>query len=144
MSDGTGHSYALTRTLDALVGAVWEAWTTPDHYARWAYAAPGSVEMDVRPGGGWKATVVTPDGTRVPLTGSYLEVDVNRLLVLGMDVPGRDEPATMAMELGEDGPRTRIELRQTCDTVEERDAAEQGSTMLLDSLTRFLSEGPAR
>jgi hypothetical protein len=26
--------------------------------------------------------------------------------------------------------------------VEERDTAEQGSTMLLDSLTRFLEEGP--
>jgi len=30
-------------------------------------------------------------------------------------------------------------LSQTCDTAEERDMSEQGSTMLLDSLTTFLT-----
>ncbi|MFH8447815.1 SRPBCC domain-containing protein [Streptomyces fungicidicus] len=134
-------SYHLTRLLDAPVATVWQAWTTPGQYARWAYAAPGSVEMDVRPGGAWKATVLTPDGGRFPLTGSYLEVDENRRLVVGMDVPGRPEPSAMTVELGEDGGRTRIALRQTCDTAEERDMAEQGSTMLLDSLTAFLADG---
>lgn len=112
----------------------------PDQYAQWAYAAPGSVEMDVRPGGVWKATVVTPDGGRFPLTGSYLEVDENRLLVVGMDVPGKPEPAAMTVELEErEGPHTQIVLRQTCDTAEERDSAEQGSTMLLDSLGAFVT-----
>lgn len=141
MSDGTGFSYTLSRTLDAPAHRVWQAWTTPDQYARWAYAAPGSVEMDVRPGGAWKATMVTPDGSEFPLTGSYLEVDENRLLVIGMDVPGKPAPSTMAVELAEEGPRTRIVLRQECDTAEERDMAEQGSTMLLDSLTAFLAGG---
>ncbi|MBQ0971466.1 SRPBCC domain-containing protein [Streptomyces sp. RK31] len=140
MSDGC--SCTLTRTLDAPAATVHRAWTTPDAYARRAYAAPGSVGMDVRPGGAWKATMVTPDGTEVPLTGSCLDVHENRLLVVGVDVPGRAEPSVMAVELDEDGPATRIELRQTCDTAEERDMAEQGSTMLLDSLTRFLGEGP--
>ncbi|WP_309058374.1 SRPBCC domain-containing protein [Streptomyces sp.] len=139
-----GFSYTLTRTLDAPAGKAWQAWTTPEQYARWANAAPGSVEMDVRPGGTWKSTMITPDGGRVPLTGSYLEVTENRLLVLGMDVPGKPAPVTMTVELdGEDGRRTRIVLRQTCDTAEERDMAEQGSTMLLDGLSAFLAEGPA-
>ncbi|WP_149549348.1 SRPBCC family protein [Streptomyces marokkonensis] len=139
MSTGTGFTYTLTRTLDAPADRVWQAWTTPDRYARWAYAAPGSVEMDVRPGGVWKATVVTPDGGEFPLTGSYLEVERNRLLVVGMDVPGKPAPQAMSVELAEDGPRTRIVVRQSCDTAEERDTAEQGSTMLLDSLTAFLA-----
>lgn len=135
-----GFSYELTRTLTAPAVQVWRAWTTADQYAQWAYAAPGSVEMDVRPGGAWKATMVTPDGGQFPLTGSYLEVDENRLLVVGMDVPGKPEPADMTMELEEqDGRRTQIVLRQTCDTAEERDMAEQGSTMLLDSLSAFLA-----
>ncbi|MGW4787210.1 SRPBCC family protein [Streptomyces sp. NPDC004230] len=135
-----GHSYTLTRTLDAPAAAVWRAWTTPDQYAQWAYAAAGSVEMDVRPGGTWKATVVTPDGGEYPLTGSYLEVAENRLLVIGMDVPGKPAPQTMTMELDEQDDRhTQIVLRQTCDTAEERDMAEQGSTMLLDGLSGFLT-----
>lgn len=135
--------YTLTRALDAPADEVWRAWTTPEQYARWAGAAPGSVEMDVRPGGAWKATMLTPDGGEFPLTGSYLETTVNRRLVIGMDVPGRPEPAVMTMELApQDGRRTQIVVRQVCDTAEERDMAEQGSTMLLDSLTRFLAEGP--
>ncbi|WP_329441209.1 SRPBCC domain-containing protein [Streptomyces canus] len=137
-----GFSYELTRTLDAPATRVWQAWTTADQYAQWAYAAPGSVEMDVRPGGAWKATVVTPDGGEFPLTGSYLDVDEDRVLVVGMDVPGKPAPAVMTMELEEqDDRRTRIALRQTCDTAEERDMAEQGSTMLLDSLSAFLTGG---
>ncbi len=136
-----GFSYRLTRTLDAPAVDVWRAWTTPEQYAQWAYAAPGSVEMDVRPGGAWKATVVTPDGGQFPLTGSYLEVAENRLLVVGMDVPGKPAPAAMTMELDErDARHTRIVLHQTCDTAEERDMAEQGSTMLLDSLSTFLAD----
>lgn len=135
-----GFSYTLTRTLDAPAAKVWRAWTTAGQYEQWAYAAPGSVEMDVRPGGAWKATMVTPDGGQFPLTGSYLEVAENRLLVVGMDVPGKPAPAAMTMELDEqDDHQAQIVLRQTCDTAEERDMAEQGSTMLLDSLSAFLA-----
>ncbi|CAL9634603.1 SRPBCC family protein [Streptomyces pilosus] len=141
MSTRTDFSYTLTRTLDAPVDSVWQAWTTPERYERWAYTAPGTVEMDVRPGGAWKATVVTPDGGEFPLTGSYLDVDVDRLLVVGMDVPGRTEPSAMRVELDADGPRTRIVVRQSCDTAEERDGAEQGTALLLDSLAAFLADG---
>ncbi|MEU7244392.1 SRPBCC family protein [Streptomyces sparsogenes] len=135
-----GCAYTLTRTLNAPAVKVWQAWTTPEQYTQWAGAAAGSVEMDVRPGGVWKATMVAPDGGQFPLTGSYLEVAENRRLVTGMDVPGKPEPAAMTMELDEqDEQHTRIVLSQTCDTAEERDMAEQGSTMLLDSLTTFLA-----
>ncbi|MBD0421910.1 SRPBCC domain-containing protein [Streptomyces sp. TRM S81-3] len=138
MSDG--YSYTLTRTLDVPAVRVWQAWTTPEQYEQWAHAAAGSVEMDVRPGGAWKSTMVTPDGGQFPLTGSYLDVTENRLLVTGMDVPGRTSPAVMTMELDEpDAGRTRIVLRQTCDSAEERDLAEQGSNMLLDGLSAYLA-----
>ncbi|MFB7272735.1 SRPBCC domain-containing protein [Streptomyces sp. NPDC056244] len=135
-----GFSYTLKRTLETPVAAVWKAWTVAESYAQWSYAAPGSVEMDVRPGGAWKATMVTPDGGQFPLTGSYSEVDENRRLVIGMDVPGKNEQALMTVELAEESAdRTRIVVAQTCDTADERDMAEQGTTMLLDSLTAFLA-----
>ncbi|WP_069170955.1 SRPBCC family protein [Streptomyces griseus] len=135
-----GFAYTLTRTLDARAETVWRAWTTPEQYAGWAGAAAGSVEMDVRPGGAWKATMLTPDGGQFPLTGSYIEVTENRRLVIGMDVPGRAEPAAMALEIDPQADhRTQIVLQQSCDTAEERDMAEQGSTMLLDGLAAFLA-----
>jgi uncharacterized protein YndB with AHSA1/START domain len=132
-------AYTLHRTLDAPAAKVWEAWTTPDQYAQWAHAVPGSVSLDVRPGGSWKATMMTPDGSQFPLTGSYTEVVADQRLVVGMDVPGRGEPALMEMDLETDGDKTRITLSQACDTAEERDMSEQGSNMLLDGLASFLS-----
>ncbi|MFF8092266.1 SRPBCC domain-containing protein [Streptomyces sp. NPDC016675] len=138
----SGFTYTLTRTLDAPAARVWQAWTTPDQYAQWAHAAPGSVAMDVRPGGAWKSTVITPDGAEFPLTGTYAEVTENRRLVTGMDIPGRPDPTLMTMTLTEEGPRnTVITLTQTCETAEERDMAEQGSGMLLDGLEGFLGDG---
>jgi uncharacterized protein YndB with AHSA1/START domain len=137
-----GFPYTLTRTLEAPAAQIWQAWTTPEQYARWAHAVPGSVEMDVRPGGAWKSTMLTPDGTAIPLTGSYVEVAEPRRLVLGMDVPGRPDQVTMSLDLTEQGPRnTVITLSQTCDTAEERDMAAQGSGMLLDGLASFLADG---
>src|SRR5690606_41923378 len=92
-----------------------------------------------------KASVAAHDGDRVPLPGSYKEVAEPRLLVLGMDRPGGDDPSTMAMELdARDDYRTTIVLRQTCDTAEERDMAEQGSTLLLDSLATYLDQNATR
>lgn len=132
-------TYTLHRTLDVPVVKVWEAWTTPDQYAQWASAIPGSVSQDVRPGGAWKATMVTPGGD-FPLTGSYVEVVENERLVVGMDVPGRSEPALMTMDLERDGDKTRITVYQSCDSAEERDMSEEGTNFLLDGLSSFLAK----
>jgi uncharacterized protein YndB with AHSA1/START domain len=99
-------SYTLHRTLDAPVAKAWEAWTSPDQYAHWANAVPGSVSLDVRAGGSWKATMKTPDG-EFPLTGSYSEVAENQRLVITMDVPGRSEPSVMDVGLEAEGAKTR-------------------------------------
>ncbi|XVQ09716.1 SRPBCC family protein [Spirillospora sp. CA-255316] len=137
MTTTTGFDYALTRTLDASVEAVWQAWTVAGDYGKWASAE--EVVLDVRPGGAWSAVMVIPGGTRVPLTGSYTEVVENERLVMGMDVPGRDEQVLMAVGLAAQGEGTRITLSQSFDTAEDRDQAEAGSNMLLDGLTAFLA-----
>ncbi|GAA2460094.1 SRPBCC domain-containing protein [Actinomadura vinacea] len=137
MTGTTGFDYTLTRSLDAPVHAVWQAWTIADDYAKWASAE--EVVLDVRPGGAWSSVMVIPGGARVPLTGTYIEVEENKRLVMGMNVPGRDEPALMTMDLAADGEGTKITLSQTFDTAEDRDQAEAGSNMLLDGLTAFLA-----
>lgn len=139
MSHDNGHTYHLTRELDAPVSTVWKAWTTPEQYGEWAHSVPGSVELDVRPGGAWKATMATPGGD-YPLAGSYVEVDENRRLAIGMAVPGGADPVVMTVDFEDQGAQTRIDLRQTLGTAEERDMAEQGSNMLLDGLTAFLAK----
>jgi uncharacterized protein YndB with AHSA1/START domain len=139
-SEPQQYAYTLTRELDASAAEVFAAWTEPERYVLWSGAVPGTVEMDARPGGAWKAVMSTPDGRSFPLTGSYLEVEAGRRLVLGMDVPGHPEQAVMTVELEPDGAgRTRLTLGQSCAGPEERDMAEQGSAMLLDSLAGHLS-----
>lgn len=84
--------------------------------------------------------MVTPDGGEFPMTGTYAEVAENRRLTIAMDVPGKPEPEKMTVDLTpESDDRTRLVVHQTCATTEERDMAEQGTTMLLDSLTAFLA-----
>ena len=138
----TGFSYRLSRTLGVPPARVWQAWTTPGEYAQWAHAVPGSVEMDVRAGGKWRATMLTPEGRGVPMTGSYLEVVPHRRLVIGMDVPGRPQPAVMHVDLREAAAdRTEIVLSRTCETAQERDLGEQTGRILLDGLSAFLGGG---
>ncbi|MBE1535230.1 SRPBCC family protein [Actinomadura algeriensis] len=137
MAESTGFPYALTRELDAPVDAVWSAWTDSARYGEWASAE--EVSLDVRPGGAWSSVMVVPGGMRVPTSGSYVEVETGKRLVMGMDVPGRQEPVLMTLELDGDGDRTRITLSQVLDGAEERDQAEQGSGMLLDGLRSYLA-----
>ncbi|MGK5532202.1 SRPBCC family protein [Streptomyces sp. URMC 129] len=140
---GTTTAYRLTRELDAPVAEVWDAWTLPERFARWFGAPLPSVELDVRPGGAWRATLVTPDGAAFPMSGTYPVVEPGRRLVTSLDMPGRDEPAVMEMDFEEldAGRRTRLVIRQECATAEECAESEEGSRILLGSLADFLA-GP--
>jgi uncharacterized protein YndB with AHSA1/START domain len=130
------HDYSLSREIDAPVENVWTAWTSPEHYAPWFGAPLPTISMDVRPGGRWQATLVTPDGSEHPLTGSYRDVVENKRLEVAMDVPGA-EPQVMAIDLTDLGGRTRIVISQACRSAEEREQSEQGSRMLLDGLAAY-------
>jgi uncharacterized protein YndB with AHSA1/START domain len=105
-------------------------WTQADHYETWFHAVPGSVELDVRPGGGWRATMSWPDG-ECPMTGSYHDVVPGRRLATAMDLPGRD-PSLMVMDLTGQGGRTHVVVTQTCEIAEERDEPKAGTEMLLE------------
>lgn len=133
----TTYEYTLTRVLDAPVENVWAAWTQPEHYAQWSGALLPSISLDVRPGGAWRATMATPDGSEFPLTGSYGEVVENERLEVIMDLPG-GASTVMAVDLAAEEGRTRIVLSQACDTPEARDMSEQGSGMLLDGLSAYV------
>ena len=133
--------YTLTRDLDAPISTVWQAWTDSEKYGAWASAE--EVALDVRPGGAWSAIMVIPDGSRIPLSGVYTEVVENQRLVVGMNVPGKDDPALMTVDLEPRGDQTRITISQTLETAEERDQTEVGSGILLDGLTAYVSSQPA-
>jgi uncharacterized protein YndB with AHSA1/START domain len=78
--------FTVTRTLKAPHDRVWQVLTQPGHFERWLPAKPGTAVLDVRTGGSWQATVISPDGEEIALTGRYDEVSEPDRLV--MTVPG--------------------------------------------------------
>ncbi|MFG3340009.1 SRPBCC domain-containing protein [Glycomyces sp. NPDC048151] len=134
------HTYTLTADANASIDTVWAAWTEEGPYEVWSYSKPGSVSIDPTPNGRYTGTVVTPDGQEFPITGRYIEVVQNELLVMGMDTPGGGEEVMRLdlVDLGDD--RTRLTISQTCATKEEHDMAKEGSQMLLDSCVAFVEK----
>ena len=58
----------LVRVFDAPRELVWQAWTDPDQLAQWwgpagIHTPRESIEMDVRPGGVFRLTMVMDDGS---------------------------------------------------------------------------------
>lgn len=68
---------SLTRTYDAPLQAVWDAWTIPEEVAQW-WGPRGFTltthSRDFRTGGHWHYTMHGPDGTDHENTTQYLDV----------------------------------------------------------------------
>jgi uncharacterized protein YndB with AHSA1/START domain len=87
--------FSVTRVFDAPPERVWREWTEPEPFADW-FGGPqcevplDSVEMDVRPGGRFRLTMLI--GSReVDWKGEYLEVvEPERLVFTISDQPGDD------------------------------------------------------
>jgi uncharacterized protein YndB with AHSA1/START domain len=78
--------FTVTRTLKAPHQKVWQVLTHPRQFEGWLPAKPGTAVLDVQTGGSWQATVISPDGEEIALTGRYDEVSEPDRLV--MTVPG--------------------------------------------------------
>jgi uncharacterized protein YndB with AHSA1/START domain len=78
--------FTVTRTLKAPRQRVWQVLTQPSHFEGWLPAKSGTAVLDVRTGGSWQATVISPAGDEIALTGRYDEVSEPDRLV--MTVPG--------------------------------------------------------
>jgi uncharacterized protein YndB with AHSA1/START domain len=67
----------ITRTLDAPVELVWEAFSMPEHIANW-WGPNGFTNtihtMDFRPGGKWEFVMHGPDGTDYKNENLFTEV----------------------------------------------------------------------
>ncbi|OEK00536.1 activator of HSP90 ATPase [Roseivirga sp. 4D4] len=79
MSNNELESRTITmeRTLSAPVSLVWEAWTQPDHIAKWW--APKGMEMKIiehnfTVGGSWKFSMDMPNGNEFISDGAYTEI----------------------------------------------------------------------
>lgn len=68
---------SIDRIIEAPRSVVWRCWTEAELLKQWYCPKPWRVshaDLDVRPGGRFVATMAGPDGERIEVPGSYLEV----------------------------------------------------------------------
>ena len=139
----------ITRVFDAPRDAVWREWTEPDRFADWfgtraTHVPPGSVSMDVRPGGAWRLTMAAgAEHPEIHWAGEYREVvEPERLVFTVTDRPGGDEYELVTVELTDLGDgRTRMDFQQSGGhlTPEEYERAGQGWGSFFDDVDARLA-----
>jgi uncharacterized protein YndB with AHSA1/START domain len=125
----------ITRTFRAPLATAWDTWTNADDFAVWFNAKRDSVELDVRPGGSWHATMETPGGD-FPLSGVYREVVEHEKLVWTVDFG--PEPIAMSATFSEADGVTTIVYTQDVVGDADCDDAESGANGILDAYERQL------
>ncbi len=142
----------LERVIDVPVELVWKAWTEPEHLKVWFCPKPWGVsdcEIDLRPGGIFRTTMLSPEGQEFPNMGCYLDVVPNeRLIWTGVLGPGfrpaasgnpMDLPMTGVILMQPEGTGTRytaisLHRDETGRKQHEEMGFEQGWGTALDQL----------
>jgi uncharacterized protein YndB with AHSA1/START domain len=119
----------ITRTFDAPVGIVFEAWTKPELFMRWwgpkSIGVPlRSCEMDVRTGGRYRLEFGEDAFNTSAFFGKYLEVIPNSRIVWTND-EGEDGAVT-TVTFEDDGGKTRLVYHDLYPTKEALDEAIEG------------------
>jgi uncharacterized protein YndB with AHSA1/START domain len=136
----------ITRVFNAGRERVWKAWTDPEDLKQWSaptgFTVPVS-EGELKPGGHWKAVMVKPDGTRLPLGGVYREIVPPERLVFTHawfdenDKPGPETLCTVILQ--KLGSRTEMTFHQTGFTSpESREGHKVGWTESFEKLEELL------
>ena len=149
--DTTDREILITRTFEAPRELVWQAVTDPKHVSNW-WGPRGftttTEEIDVRPGGFWKHTMVGPDGTRYPNYSIFKEIVKPERIVylLGENREDAERGYLTGIWTFEvvDGNKTKVTLRAIFPSAEARAAAikevgaEEGGKQTLERLGEYL------
>ncbi|TDU70650.1 uncharacterized protein YndB with AHSA1/START domain [Prosthecobacter fusiformis] len=158
--------WSMTRSFEASPADLFQAWTDAATFSQWwgPHAFTNAVCItDPRPGGEYRVTMRSPDGTDYPLHGRYLEIQSPDLWVMTMDctdhppawhdvvkperTPEETNPAgvmRLSVSLIEGDGHTRMDLRIRFVSPAIRDAfvrmgIQDGWGESLDSLAALLA-----
>jgi len=135
----------IDRDFAAPPAAVFAAWTTPEHFARWFGGADVQVPLDgldfvAEPGRVWSAQMVLPDGNTIDWAGEFLEVVPDERLVLTItDRPDEAARARIVVDLMEIAGGTRMRFTQETPgfSPEQQAAVLAGWQSFVDELERI-------
>ncbi len=138
----------ITRVFDAPRSLVFEVWTKPEHMRHWlgpsGFTAT-SCEMDVRPGGAYRACIRSPEGQDYWMRGVYREIVVPERLVFTFawenekGEPGYETLVTVTF--AEHDGKTKLTFHQAVfESTAERDSHRGGWSECFDRLETYLAE----
>ncbi len=143
---------SITRLVDAPRERIYEAWTDPELLRQWFVPKPWGVatlELDVRPGGVFSTTMLSPEGQEFPNVGVFLEVLPNERIVttdaFGPGwVPKADPFMVAVITLEDENGKTRYTARARHWTAEAKARHEamgfhEGWNKALDQLVELVS-----
>jgi uncharacterized protein YndB with AHSA1/START domain len=139
----TGYELVITRTFDAPRKLVWRAWNDRDLARQWGprgFTTPER-EMDLRPGGLWRALMIAPDGTPYRQHGVVQEVTPPERLAFTFiwdDDPELEMLVTVTF--AEKNGKTEMIFRQTgLPSTDSRDGHRGGWTEAFDRLEEVVA-----
>jgi uncharacterized protein YndB with AHSA1/START domain len=142
------HTIVIERELDAPRELVWAAWTDPDEIAKWwgpeHFTSPREkIDLDPRPGGVFRVTMVGPDGQEYPSDGNFGIVEPPERLSFGeqtTDHPMIESAETTVefIDLGDSRTKVVVTARMVC-ADELVEMAQAGWSSQLDKLAALLA-----
>lgn len=138
----------ITRVFDAPRDLVWKAWTEPERMAQWTGPRGftlTSCEMDARPGGAYRLSMRSPEGTDHRVSGVYHEIVAPERLVYTwawVDAQGNPGHETLlTITFADHGAeKTLLTLRQSgFESVTARDGHQGGWNSAFDCLAEYLA-----
>ena len=139
----------MSRILNAPRELVFEAWTNPEHLAKW-YGPDGftttTKEMYLQPGGVWTFTMHGPDGRDYPNRILFIEVVKPEKLVYKHSGDDDTEPVNfhVTVTFEAQGNTTLLTMRSTFESaadlkrVNDEYGAIEGAKQTVERLARFL------
>ena len=143
----TDRVLVVERVFDAPRSLVFKAWIEPQHLFRWygprGFTVP-SYTLDPRPGGGWRACMVSPKGDEHWVRGVFREVSEPERLSFTWAHENADgalgHETLITVTFDDLGERTRLTLRQeTFESVEARNDHRDGWTEAIECLAEYLA-----
>jgi uncharacterized protein YndB with AHSA1/START domain len=136
---------SMERLIPAPPQKVFELWTDPEKLVKWwgpeGFAIPAHA-LDVRPGGSWRTTMKSPDGSLFTVSGIYRTIDPPRRLVFTWawdDDKGtrcHETEVTVMFHAAPGGTRLTL-VQQRFETVDARDNHIKGWTSSFEKLARL-------
>lgn len=145
-SVSTERELVITRVLDAPRALVFKVWTEREHARHWwgpkDFTTP-ELEMDLRVGGAWRATIRSPEGKDYRQRGVFREIVAPERLVFTFIW---DESPTVEMlvtvTFAERGGKTEMTFRKGPFTsVDSHDSEEEGWNECFDRLVVYIAKG---